>query len=82
MLEPLYVPAGVRVQTVVTPGDGSPAETTEYLVDTSGALSQVVAETDGVGALVAYYVRGGELLSVIRGTKRRYYHADGLGSML
>ena len=35
---------------------------TNYLVDTSGSLSHVVAETDGVGALKAYYVRGDDLL--------------------
>jgi RHS repeat-associated protein len=57
------------------------------LVDTSGGLSHVVAETDSTGALSAVYVRrGDELLSVMRpaaaGTwTTRYVHHDALGSV-
>jgi RHS repeat-associated protein len=61
---------------------------TNYLVDTSGGLSQVDAETDGNGNLTAYYVRvGDELLAVMRpgataGTwSTRFVHSDGLGSV-
>jgi RHS repeat-associated protein len=68
-----------------TPG---PPTMTNYLVDTSGGLSQVVAETDGNGNLTAYYVRvGDELLAVMRpgataGTwSTRFVHNDGLGSV-
>jgi RHS repeat-associated protein len=56
-------------------------------VDTSGGLSQVVADTDGSGNLTALYVRnGGELLAVMRpatgGTwATRFVHSDGLGSV-
>ena len=64
------------------------ATTTNLLVDTSGGLSQVVVETDGSGALSAYYVRAGdELLEVMRpgptqGTwSTRFVHHDGLGSV-
>jgi hypothetical protein len=62
--------------------------TTNYLVDTSGGLSQAVAETDGNGNLAAYYLRvGDELLAVMRpgataGTwSTRFVHSDGLGSV-
>src|SRR3954471_11050738 len=61
---------------------------TDYLVDASGGLSQVVAESDGTGALTAYYVRAGDrLLEVMRpgGSggmwTTRFVHEDGLGSV-
>ena len=80
-----YDADGVRVQTETRKSDGI-TETVDYLVDTSGPLSQVVAEISG-GALVAYYVRGDGLLAVIRpGAQEEtwsshYYHTDGLGSV-
>jgi RHS repeat-associated protein len=81
LVEHAYDADGNRVQTRVTPANGPPV-VTNYLVDTAGTLSQVVAETDGSGALSSYYVRGDDLLSVIRGTgSTRFYHADGLGSI-
>jgi RHS repeat-associated protein len=52
-----------------------------YLVDTSGSLSQVVAESNAAGQVTAYYVRGDDLLSVARASGTRFYHADGLGSI-
>jgi RHS repeat-associated protein len=83
----VYDAEGSRVKTTVTPSS-SPATVTNYLVDTSGGLSQVVAETDGSGNLGAYYVRvGNELLAVMRpgatpGTwSTRFVHGDGLGSV-
>ena len=61
---------------------------TNFLVDTSGGLSQVVVDTDGAGNLTAYYVRvGDELLEVVRpgstaGTwSTRFVYSDGLGSV-
>jgi RHS repeat-associated protein len=61
---------------------------TEYLVDTSGPLSQVVVEGPTVGEVGALYVRGDDLLAVVRpagggggGEVVRYPHADGLGSV-
>ena len=85
-----YDADGVRVRTETTkPGEA--AVVVDYLVDSSAPLSQVVAETTSVGggaaALSAYYVRGDDLLAVMRpgtdaGTwKSRFYHADGLGSV-
>ncbi len=72
---------GVRVRTETTPPGGA-TEVVDYLVDTRGVLSQVVAETDGVGSLNASYVRRDDLLAVIRPvTGVRFYHADGLGSI-
>jgi RHS repeat-associated protein len=73
------------VRSVMQAADGT-ATAVDYLVDTSGALSQVVAETSSA-ALGALYVRGDDLLAVMRpgetaGTwKSRFYHADGLGSI-
>ncbi len=76
-----YDADGNRVRTEITPATGPPA-LTEFLVDPSGSLSHVVAETDNAGNVLAYYVRGvDDLLSVIRPTETRYYHADGLGSI-
>ena len=80
-----YDADGNRVQTATTLL-GQPTQTTNFLVDTSGSLSHVAAETDGpTGALKALYVRGDDLLSVIRpngGTwSTRFYHADGIGSI-
>jgi len=90
IVEHSYDPDGNRVQTSVTPPGGS-TTTTDFLVDTSGSLSQVVAETDGTGTLQAYYVRGDDLLAVMRPLvpaptsatdwQTRYYHADGIGSI-
>jgi RHS repeat-associated protein len=84
VVEHLYDPDGNRVQTNTTIG----AVTTpvNYLVDTSGSLSHVVAETDGSNNLTAYYVRADDLLAVMRpdgggGFISRFYHADGLGSV-
>lgn len=75
-----YDANGVRVRTVTT-SPGGPTEVVDYLVDTSEPLSHVVAETDGSGSLVAYYVRGVELLGVLRPAETRYYHADGQDSV-
>ena len=79
VVEHVYDTDGVRVRTTTTPG-GSPS-LTDFLVDTSGSLSHVVAESDGAGVFQAYYVRGDDFLSIIRPTEQRYYHADGLGSI-
>jgi RHS repeat-associated protein len=80
-----YDADGNRVRSEVTPSTGPPV-VTNLLVDTSGALSQVVAESDGLGGLIAHYVRGDDLLAVIRpggpgGFSTRFYHADALGSV-
>jgi RHS repeat-associated protein len=76
-----YDADGNRVRTEVTRSTGPPT-VTNFLVDPSGALSHVIAETDDSGNLIANYVRGvDDLLSVIRPTETRYYHADGLGSI-
>jgi RHS repeat-associated protein len=82
----VYDVDGNRMKTTVTPSTGA-ATVTNMLVDASGGLSQVVAETDGAGALKAIYVRtGNELLAVMRpavgGTwTTRYVHHDALGSV-
>ena len=85
VVEHPYDPDGNRVRTKITPATGPPT-TTNYLVDTSGSLSHVVAETDETGAFKAYYLRGDDLLAVLRpdpGSSylARFYHADGLGSI-
>jgi YD repeat-containing protein len=85
VVENTYDFDGVRVQTVTTPSGGS-ASTTNFLVDTSGSLSHVVAETNASGALVVHYVRGDDLLALMRpngsgGWASRFYHADHIGSV-
>jgi len=85
VVEHLYDPDGNRLQTKTTPAGGATVAT-NYLVDTSGALSHVVAETDNANSLVAYYVRADDLLALMRpdgggGFISRFYHSDGLGSI-
>ena len=75
------------MQTKVTPSGGGTPTVTNYLVDTTGSLSQVVAETAGTGAVTSLYVRAdNELLAVLRPASAstwttRYVHVDGLGSV-
>jgi RHS repeat-associated protein len=76
----VYDVDGARVQTTTTL-PGQPPATVDFLVDTSGSLSHVVAESDPVAGLQAYYVRGDDLLAVMRGTGTRFMHADGHGSI-
>lgn len=85
VMEVAYDADGNRVEVKVTPPTGPPT-LTRYLVDTTCTLCQVVAESDTAGRLTAYYVRGNDLLSVMRpdgagGLATRFYHADGLGSV-
>ncbi|MBV7330995.1 hypothetical protein KFU94_22695 [Chloroflexi bacterium TSY] len=69
----------VRIETII-PGNGTAI--TNFLVDIEANFSHVVAETDETGVLVAYYVRGGDiLLSIERPSEQRYYHGDELGSI-
>lgn len=71
---------GNRVRTEVKPVNGPPV-VTDHLVDPAGELSQVVAEIHPGSGVMAWYVRGDDLLAVIRPAGTRYYHADGLGSI-
>lgn len=75
-----YDADGNRVRTEITPPTGPPT-VTRYVVDPSSELSQVVAETDDAGNLLNYWVRGDDLLAVIRSSGTRFYHLDGLGSV-
>ena len=82
----VYDADGNRVQTTTTLPAQGPV-TVGYLVDTSRSLSYVVAETVEIG-LAAHYVRGDDLLAVIRpdgsspgGWQTRFYHADYIGSI-
>jgi RHS repeat-associated protein len=82
-----YDADGHLVQARVTPATG-PASVTNFLVDPTGPLAQVVVETDAGGAVRAHYVRGDDLLAVMRpdaggpaGWSTRFYHADALGSV-
>ena len=45
---------------------------------------EVISERDGAGAMIAYYVRGigGRLISNVQTAGARYYHFDGLGSVV
>jgi RHS repeat-associated protein len=53
----------------------------EYLVDTSGGLSHVVAEVNS-GAVGVVYVRAGDmLLEEVRGGVAKMHEAEGLGSV-
>lgn len=81
-IEHLYDVDGHRVQTRILPSEGEPA-TIDYLVDTRGFLSHVVAEVVEGVATTVYTRAHDELLSLLRpgdGTSRTYL-ADGLGSI-
>ena len=55
--------------------------TTRYVIDPSGALSKILAETDNDGNITAYYVYGLGLISKVTPEgKAYYYHYDGIGS--
>ncbi|MCP4548057.1 MAG: RHS repeat-associated core domain-containing protein, partial [bacterium] len=82
VVETLYDADGNRVQTNVTPPSG-PVVSVDYLVDTRGFLSHVVAEVV-TGAVRTVYIRSqDELISLYRPESgdARYFHADGLGSV-
>ena len=77
-----YDADGVRVRTETTDPSTGDVYTVDFLVDTSNGLSHVVTETDGgTGLLLALYVRGDDLLAVVRPNESRNYHTDGLGSI-
>ena len=80
VVEHTYDADGNRVQTRTTPPGGATV-VTDYLVDPTGSLSQVVAESNALGPVTAYYVRGDDLLATIRSSGTRFHHADGLGSI-
>jgi YD repeat-containing protein len=81
LVEHVYDADGTRVRTTVTAVGGSPV-VTNYLVDVTSGLSQVVAESDGTGVVGNYYVRAGnDLLGVRRGPVLACYVKDGLGSV-
>ncbi|HER20486.1 MAG TPA: RHS repeat-associated core domain-containing protein, partial [Chromatiales bacterium] len=91
VVEHVYDADGNRVRTTTTK-PGQAAEAVDFLVDTSGGLSHVVAEIDATGItdrLKTLYVRNGdELLALMRpdaaepdGWQSRFYHADYIGSV-
>ena len=65
-------------RTLQPPGES--AETRSFLVDTTEALSQVVAEIEG-GSLASQYARGDRLLAILNDDGESAVHADGLGSV-
>jgi RHS repeat-associated protein len=83
VVQNVYDVDGVLVRTTVTPAGGA-AVATNYLVDTTGALSHVVAEIRG-GNLQKTYVRAGDMLLAelegMPGGGVRYYEIEGIGSV-
>ena len=83
VVETTYDADGNRVRTVTSPSDGGLGLTVDYLVDTSGILSHVVAEI-AEGQIQTLYTRADDqLISLYRVTSgaSRYYHSDALGSV-
>ena len=77
-LETTYVSDGNRVRTTLTAPSGT-VTTVDYLVDTAGFLSHVVAEVASGSTQTIYTRAGDQLVGLTRpgsGTSR-YYHADG-----
>ncbi len=72
-----YNGAGHRVARTVG------ATTTRYVVDPNADLPNVLAETDGAGALLRSYVHGyGLLMQISAADVPRYYHFDPTGHTL
>jgi RHS repeat-associated protein len=83
LVETTYDADGNRVRTSVTPTGGEAATVVDYLVDTTGILSHVVADVVG-GSVQTLYTRvDDQLIGLYRpgSGASRYYHADGLGSV-
>ena len=81
LVETTYDADGNRVRTAVTVPEGSIA-TVDYLVDTSGFLSHVVADIVD-GQVQTVYSRTGEQLIQMRRPEvgsSKYFHADGLAA--
>src|SRR5262249_42824920 len=94
IVENQYDPDGNRVQTKTTK-PAQATETTNFLIDTSGGLSHVVAESDAsasTSSLKALYIRGDDLLAMMRPLvpapsttpsdwQTPFTHLHGLGSL-
>ncbi|MCP4895696.1 MAG: RHS repeat-associated core domain-containing protein, partial [bacterium] len=82
LVETAYDADGNRVSTAVMP-PGGPATAVDYLVDTAGFLSHVVADVVGESVQALYTRADDQLIGLHRpalGTSK-YYHSDGLGSV-
>lgn len=57
--------------------------TTRYVLDISGTLSNVLAETDGSGTITVYYIHGlGLIAKILPNGAPYYYHYDSRGSTI
>ncbi|MCP3993585.1 MAG: hypothetical protein GY722_00765, partial [bacterium] len=74
---------GTWLGRIVT-GGSDPSEEGDrgWVVDQAGALSQVVGQLDGAGALQAEYPRAAELLGLLRAGTENYPHSDVIGSVM
>ncbi|MCP4901378.1 MAG: hypothetical protein GY906_30805, partial [bacterium] len=82
LVQTTYDADGNRVSTEVMP-PGEPTTAVNYLVDTTGFLSHVVAEVVS-GSMQTLYTRANDqLIALLRPASeaQRYFHADGLGSV-
>ncbi len=82
IVETTYDVDGNRTRTAVTP-PGGPATVVDYLVDTDGALSHVVADIVGSSVRTLYSRADDELIELYRPGPgiSKVYHGDGLGSI-
>jgi RHS repeat-associated protein len=55
---------------------------TKYIIDPSGSMANVIAETNSAGAITAYYIHGIGLIARIDAltNEARYYHYDRTGN--
>ncbi len=68
----------------VVSGGSDPGEEGDrgWVVDQASALSQVVGQLDGAGALEAEYPRAAELLGLLQVGAESYAHGDKIGSVI
>ncbi len=83
VIETTYDADGNRVRTSVTTPGGGTATVVDYLIDTTGFLSHVVADVVGGQVQTLYTRADDQLIGLYRPVSdaSRYYHADGLGSV-
>ncbi|MCP3935642.1 MAG: RHS repeat protein, partial [Actinomycetia bacterium] len=82
LVETTYDADGNRVRTSVTPAGGG-AATVDYLVDTTGFLSHVVADVVSGWVQTLYTRADDQLIGLYRpgSGASQFYHVDGLGSV-
>ncbi len=75
IIEYSYDGLGNRISRIVN------GTTTRYVLDLSGDMSNVIAETNASGSVTAYYIYGiGLIAKILADDTAKYYHYDRIGN--